>query len=303
MYIEVLGSVNMDIVTEVAALPRPGETVTATSLAQFPGGKGANQAVAAARLGAKTRFIGAVGDDEYGTRLRKYLIDNNVDIDALVAKTTKPTGQAFINVAKSGENAIVVVPGANHALRTDELPESNSSEPRVSLTQFEIPLAVIDAHWSRRRSNSEIRIVNAAPAVPEGRGLFDRAHFIIVNEVELASYARESLKSSNSKEMVHQARTLIKRDDQRVIVTIGAKGAIAVSTTDSFHVESRRAKVVDTTGAGDCFCGAFAAALGRGDSVRDALTLANAAAAIAVGRAGAGPSMPTLSELRAAVAG
>ncbi len=298
MLVEVLGSINMDIVTAVEALPRPGETVTATDLAQFPGGKGANQAIAAARLGAKTRFIGAVGADEYGARLRQYLADNAVDIGALVTKKTHPTGQAYISVAASGENAIVVVPGANHALRADELPESIANQPRVSLTQYETPLAVIDAHWSGTPSDTEIRIVNAAPAVPDGRALFDRAHFIIVNEVEIACYASEASQPSNFVEMIDQARTLLTRHDQYVIVTIGAKGAIVVSATDWYRVESKRAKVVDTTGAGDCFCGALAAALSQGKKLREAITFANAAAAISVGRRGAGPSIPTLSDMR-----
>lgn len=297
MAVEILGSVNMDIVASMPSLPLPGETVTATDVARFPGGKGANQAVAAARLGADTRLIAAIGNDEFGSELRQYLIENEVNVDAVSTIPNRPTGQAYINVADNGENAIVVVPGANHALTCGDLPAHGTNGRTISLSQFEMPLDVIEAYWASRQSENYSTLLNAAPAIPEGSALFPLADFIIVNELELARYSGEHLPAATTVECGEQARKLMTRSDQHVIVTLGAMGAIAVSATDSLNVVGQPAETVDTTGAGDCFCGALAAAFDQGQDLRSALTFANAAAAISVGRRGAGPSMPTLDEL------
>ena len=297
MFVEVLGSVNMDIVTSTTSLPRPGETVTASDVSRFPGGKGANQAVAAARLGARTTFIGAIGDDAFGLELRGYLSDNDVDVTLLLTKENQATGQAHICVAENGENFIVVVPGANHAFTPGDLPRHESSRKKICLTQFEMPLDAIEAHWSTRPLRQVTTILNAAPAIQDGAPLFPLADFIVVNEVELAYFAGEELAAPIFEAIVDQARNLMTRDDQHVIVTIGAKGAIAVSATNWYRVASQRSPVVDTTGAGDCFCGALATGLSHGRNVRDAITFANAAAGISVGRPGAGPSMPTREDM------
>ena len=296
MSIHVLGSINMDVVTTVEHLPRPGETVTGKDLAHYPGGKGANQAVAAARLGADVSLYGAVGADDYGATMRDYLRSAGVCTVGVVEKTPAATGQAYISVSDDGENAIVVVPGANHAFAPQDLP-ATSARRGILLTQFEMPLDTIRRFFERVENDNSVRVINAAPAVTGGESLFPLAEIIILNEVELDYYCGRVNAGKSVEELARHARALLNRNGQRVIVTLGAKGALSVSLDGSCRVESQPAPVVDTTGAGDCFCGALAAALDRGDELRDAITYANVAAAIAVGRKGAASSMPTTADM------
>ncbi len=301
MSVIVLGSINMDVVMRVAELPRPGETVNALDQHLYPGGKGANQAIASARAGAPTAILGAVGEDEYGSDLRRNLEENGVSTQHLLTLSGAPTGQAAITVSKAGENMIVVLPGANYRYeqpRAGGVEDLGLAKSTVRLTQFEMPLAEIEKFFRPSGEDTGVRILNPAPALPKGRYLFDLSDIIIVNETELAVYTDVPVEQTQAQDnAVALARSLMTRPEQWVIVTLGAQGAIVIGAEEEIAVQGSSAEVVDTTGAGDCFCGALAAQLSECTPIQDAVTFANIAAGIAVTRHGAGPSMPTREEV------
>ena len=298
----VLGSINLDIVASVERLPLPGETVVAQNLAQFPGGKGANQAVAAARMGARTLMIGAVGADEPGSRMRDTLQDGGVDISMIGIDPDHPTGQAFINVSEDGENAIVIVPGANAALPPSAVRAEELGGCGVFLAQLECPVEAIKSLFSSDIARRGITILNAAPALPQGAALFSLTDILILNESELGAYANLADPPKDMEAVVKTARQLIKQDGQTVIVTLGARGAAVINRARSDLIPGRQANVVDTTGAGDCFCGTLAAGLAHGLGLNEAARFATTAASISVERAGAATSIPTRTEVETALA-
>ncbi len=281
MSVCVLGSINLDIVCQVSELPAPGETIAALGLARFAGGKGANQAAASARWGAATRLVGAVGRDEAGDELLEGLAEAGIDIAAIARLADPPTGQAYIFVSAAGENMIVVVGGANRAVAAADIAALDLAGHKVFLAQLETPIAAIAALFSTAEARAGVRILNAAPAAPEGASLFRLTDILVVNETELARYA------GLDRDITGAARRLISRPDQSVIVTLGAAGALAVSAEALIEVLGRPAKVVDTTGAGDCFCGVLAAVLADGADLAAAMALANAAASLSTERPGA----------------
>jgi ribokinase len=285
MSVCVLGSINLDIVCRVAELPAPGETVAALSMNQYAGGKGANQAVASARWGATTMLIGAVGRDDAADLLLGHLEGAGVDTSA-IARVDAPTGRGLINVSDAGENMIVVVGGANLAVTAAQVGAVDLAPSRVFIAQLETPFYAIEALFNSAAANAGTRILNAAPAVAAATRLFPLADVLVVNEVELARYA--GLETSD---IDRSARRLISRDDQRVVVTLGAAGARLVGRDTALSVPGRPAIAVDTTGAGDCFCGVMAAALSEGALLEAAVSVANAAAAVSTEHAGA--SAPT----------
>ncbi|HXQ17429.1 MAG TPA: ribokinase [Caulobacteraceae bacterium] len=296
MSVCVLGSLNLDLVCRVAELPRPGETVMGGGVAWLPGGKGANQAVAAARCAAGTRLIGAVGWDEAGDKLLATMAEAGVDTAAVVRLEGHPTGQAFIWVSDAGENSIVVAGGANLAVSAAMLEAPLPADCRVLLAQLETPVAAIEALFAGAPAG-RLRLLNAAPAVLEGRRLFPLVDILIVNETELAAFATVPVVADDVDAVAAVARGLISRPDQTVVVTLGKAGAVAVGADRRIIVSGRTAKVVDTTGAGDCFCGVLAARLDEGADLAEALQWANAAAALSTERPGAAPSMPTRAEI------
>jgi len=297
MSVCVIGSLNLDIVCRVAELPAPGETVAGLGVERLPGGKGGNQAVAAARAGAHTVMVAAVGQDEAGEIMLASLKDAGVDAARVVALPNHPTGQAFIWVSAAGENSIVVAGGANAFLTPDRA--SDLAGHAVILGQLETPVATLEAAFAR--AGGARRILNAAPALEAGRALLPLTDILIVNETELARYARSAAVPESEADIAAAARTLIGRDDQTVIVTLGKAGALAVSRSDVHRVAGRPARVVDTTGAGDCFCGVLAARLSEGAPLAEAMAWANAAAGLSTQKPGAAPSMPTRGEIEAAL--
>ena len=299
MSVCVLGSVNLDVVFRVAALPRPGETVSSLGVQEFPGGKGGNQAVAAARMGAPTSLIAALGQDEAATGLKRFLSEAGVDLSAAVEMAAHPTGQAFICVDDRGENAIVVDAGANGALSADHLKPEMLASHGVFLAQLETPLATLAAFFGSDAAKAGLKLLNAAPAISGAEALFPLIDILIVNETELASYAKLEREPVDLAGISGAARRLLSRAGQCVVVTLGAAGVALVTPEDAVSVPGRAVEVVDTTGAGDCFCGVLAALLSEAAALPDALANANAAAALAVGHAGAATSMPTRLELDA----
>ncbi len=299
MSVCVLGSINLDVVFRVAALPRPGETVSNLSVQEFPGGKGGNQAVASARIGVPTALIAALGRDEAATGLKRFLSDAGVDLSAVVEMEAYATGRAFICVDERGENAIVVHPGANGALTAAHLDKTALAPHCVFLGQFETPLDTLARYYVGDAAKAGLKLLNAAPAIAGAEALFPLIDILIVNETELGTYAKLDREPVDLDEVSRAARSLLSRPGQSIVVTRGAAGVAMIAETEAVSIPGRSVEVVDTTGAGDCFCGVLAALLSEGAALPDALAQANAAAAIAVGRAGAATSMPTRAELEA----
>jgi ribokinase len=291
----VLGSLNMDVVVHVEALPLPGETVAAEGPDYYPGGKGANQAVAAARMGAVVAMLGAVGDDAFGAQLLDVLDGEEIDRTGVLQLAGKPSGTAYIAIDAAGENQILVAGGANRAVDA-AIAAAAVSGPAIRLAQLETPLAALDAFFAGGAAGT-LRILNAAPHVAEARRLFGRCDIVIVNETELAAYAGAPVDPDSGEAITAAARALLEAEAQWIVVTRGKRGALAISQGQVIDVPARAAKVVDTTGAGDCFCGVLAAALGAGREMAEALGEASVAAALAVERAGAIPSMPRRGDL------
>ncbi len=297
MSVCVLGSINLDIVCRVARLPAPGETIAAEGVERLPGGKGANQAVACARWGAATALIGAVGRDEAAEPLLAHLRAAGVDVAGVARIAGQPTGQAHIFVSAAGENMIVVIGGANRAVGAEHVRARNLGRHRVFLSQFETPLSAIEALFAS--ADAALKVLNAAPAVAQGEALFPLADILVVNQTELARYASAGDPPASMPDVERAARALISRSNQTVVVTLGAGGAAAVNSTSAILVEGRAARVVDTTGAGDCFCGVLAASLSEGASLEDALGGANAAAALSTERPGAAVSATLRADVTA----
>lgn len=294
-----MGSLNLDIVCRVAELPKPGETVTGGDVERIPGGKGGNQAAASALAGAPTLLIGAVGRDEAGAVMLAAMRDAGVATDQVVELAGHATGMAFIWVSASGENSIVVAGGANTALQPAHLNAAAIGGCTVFLAQLETPVAAIEALFASPAARAGTRVLNAAPATADGRRLFPLTDILVVNETELARYAGTETVPEHLDDIAAAARGLIMRPGQTVIVTLGKAGAVAVGDETLVVVEGRPAAVVDTTGAGDCFCGVLAARLAAGEPLEAAMLWANAAAARSTERLGATPSMPTLADIEA----
>jgi ribokinase len=301
MSVCVIGSLNLDIICRVAELPRPGETVSGHDVRQLAGGKGANQAAASARCGAATTLIGAVGQDDAGRAMLEALHGAGVDTRNVQTFADEASGQAFVTVSDSGENSIVVALGANLALTPEHALVAETIGAAVYLAQLECPVATLEAAFSLPAATRGIRILNAAPAELEGRRLFPLTDILIVNETELARYAGLPAVPQTKDQIAAAARALMTREGQTVIVTLGKDGAMAVTAKDRFSVQGRPAKVVDTTGAGDCFCGVLAARLSEGAPLPTAMAWANAAAALSTQRPGAVPAMPSRGEIEAAL--
>jgi ribokinase len=295
----IAGSVNMDIVATAARHPKIGETVAGKEVLFFPGGKGANQAVAAAKLGAPTALIGKVGDDGFGRELRHFLGTQNVGLQFLRDTPDAGTGTAVITVADA-DNTIVVIPGANALVSERDVADAPLTEGDTAVSQFEIPLPTVGAFFSRARSAGATTILNPAPAVAFGRGLFDLVDILILNETELGMIAGVQIGEDDSDARIAEvARSLQTRDGQSVVVTLGGRGAVAWTPARALVIPGRSVEPVDTTGAGDCFVGAVAAQTALGVPIAQALEYANVAASICVQRMGAGPSMPTMAEVAA----
>jgi ribokinase len=275
----VVGSANLDLVASATRLPAPGETVLGTHFAEHAGGKGLNQAVAATRAGARTTLVGAVGDDDAGRFLLTQLDAAGVDTRS-VARSTRPTGRAMIFVDERGENSIVVVPGANDDVAVDSLPAAH-----VLLAQLEVPIATVGAALRLAREAGMATVLNPAPAASLGGDVLALVDVLVPNEHELAGLGA--------------ADALVAAGVGAVVTTLGAAGVRVVTHDQEWHVAPFAVQPVDTTGAGDAFCGALAARLAAGDALDAAVRVGAAAGALATTRYGAVPSMPSAAEIEA----
>ncbi len=279
MRITVVGSINLDFVATAPRLPRAGETVTGARLARHPGGKGANQALAAQRLGAPVTMVGRVGRDGMAEEALALLLAGDVDVAGVVTDATAPTGVALIAVDPEGENQIVVAAGANHSVMPEQLP-ARIETPLI--LQLELPVETVEAAVGRA---TEFVCVNLAPAAPVSDQLLRRADLLIVNETEAAFYG-----------------DLLHHGGGRVVVTEGAKGAVMYQRGQELaRATPPKVKAVDATGAGDAFVGAICVALLEGMPAQEALRFACAAGALAATRPGAQPSLPTRAEVESLI--
>jgi ribokinase len=293
----VAGSINMDVVATADRHPRIGETVAGREVLYFPGGKGANQAVAAAKLGAATTLIGRIGKDAFGRDLRAFLAAQGIDLAFVQDTPETHSGTAVITLANA-DNTIVVIPGANALVTSDDVAAAPLAKGDVAVSQFEIPQPAIGAFFKRARDVSATTILNPAPAIELDRGLLDLADILILNETELGFLTQTDLHGADDHaRLVDAARTLRAATDKVVCVTLGKRGVVALVDGEPLIIAGRKVKALDTTGAGDCFVGAVAAQLAAGKPVRDAFEYANVAASICVQRMGAAPSMPTAAEI------
>jgi len=286
----VLGSANMDLVVRAAAFPAPGETVTGASFVTVPGGKGLNQAVAAARAGAPTRFVGAVGADGFGGEIRALLEREGIDVAALAEGEV--TGTAHIVVADDGENAIVVVPGANHQVRAEQLSDAVLGEVSWLVTQLEVRLDVVQAALVRAASAGVRTVLTPAPVQALDAATLGAVDLLVPNQIEACRLAGAADPLRAAERLSETCRD--------VVVTLGARGAVwARGGRIAAQLPGRRVEAVDTTAAGDTFVGALVALLAEGADMPVALDRAGVAASIAVTRPGASSSMPTRAEIDA----
>ena len=293
----VAGSINMDVVATANRHPRIGETVAGTAVLYFPGGKGANQAVAAAKLGAPTTLIGRLGKDAFGDQLKAFLAAEGIDLSFVQQTSQAHTGTAIITVANA-DNTIVVIPGANALVSTADVGAPVLAKGDIAVSQFEIPLPAISAFFKRARVAGATTILNPAPAIEFGRELLDLVDILILNETELGVLTRTELHDSDDlARFIEAARSWQAGKDKTICVTLGKRGVLALVNGQPLLIDGRAVKAVDTTGAGDCFVGAVAAQLAGGKPIHDALHYANMAASICVQRMGAAPSMPTVAEV------
>jgi ribokinase len=275
----VVGSANLDLVATTPRIPGPGETVLGDSYAEHAGGKGLNQAVAAARSGAEVAFVGCLGDDDAGRRMRAVLAGDGIS-DAAVGVSSTPTGRALIVVDGNGENSIVVVPGANLDVSLpDSLPDAG-----VVLCQLEVPLEQVAQALAAGRRGGATTILNPAPAAPLPAELLATCDIVVPNEHEV--------------ELLGGVASLLAAGCRAVVVTRGGSGVDVHTTEGVAHCPPFEVEVVDTTGAGDAFCGSLAARLAAGDELNDAVRWAAAAGALATTVVGAVPAQPTADRIR-----
>ncbi|WP_019582834.1 MULTISPECIES: ribokinase [Pseudomonas] len=295
----VIGSLNMDLVTRAPRLPRGGETLIGQSFATVSGGKGANQAVAAARLGAQVSMVGCVGSDAYGEALRGALLAERIDCQA-VSTVEDSSGVALIVVDDNSQNAIVIVAGANGALTPEVIDRFDNvlQTADVIICQLEVPDATVGHALKRGRELGKTVILNPAPASrPLPADWYAAIDYLIPNESEASALSGLPVDSLSTAEAA--ATRLIAMGAGKVIITLGAQGSLFANGTRFEHFPAPKVKAVDTTAAGDTFVGGFAAALAAGKSEAEAIRFGQVAAALSVTRAGAQPSIPTLSDVQA----
>lgn len=300
--IAVVGSLNIDMVARVAHMPVAGETIMGSGLSMVSGGKGANQAYAAGRLGGDVTMLGAIGDDEPGAAISRSLRQAKVNIEALRVSSELPTGTAWICINDQGNNTIVVLSGANKCCDVDYI-ETNRKQIEncdYLLVQFEIPLEAAVRAVEIAYGAGKIVILNPAPArVDFPVGVLEMVDLITPNETELFLLTGKRVKEPTMEEIEVQAGEILKLGVKQVLVTLGDKGSMLACGRKRQFFAARKVKAVDTTAAGDCFNGALAVALAEGKSIEEAVYFASVASSIAVQRLGAQNSIPERAEVDA----
>lgn len=286
MNVVVIGSMNMDYVVNVNKLPKKEETISATSFTTSIGGKGANQAFAAKKLGAEVFMIGAVGNDEAGRRITERMKEENIDTTR-IETVNVPTGNAMITVEESGSNTIVVYPGANDYVSKNLIGKNEDviKEADFIILQLEIPIESVEYAVKLAKKYNKKVILNPAPAKKIPESLYEFIDILTPNETELESLSKE-------KDIKNGAKLLLHRGVKEVVVTIGDKGCYYLSKEDEFIIDSIEVNAIDTTAAGDSFNGALAVGLCEGKSMKETLKFANIVGALTTTKHGAESSLP-----------
>ncbi|RZI97327.1 MAG: ribokinase [Variovorax sp.] len=289
--IVVLGSLNMDLVLRVPHAPAAGESMIGHSIANIPGGKGANQAVSCARQGGQVQMIGCIGNDAHGAALRDALERDGIDTAMLGTVAGEPTGTALILVEDSGQNRIVMIPGANAKIEIAEATLAQQLEGAAFLvTQFETPMEMVARAIGAAHGAGCKVLLNPSPVQPIAAHLWPQIDTLVVNEIEARALC--GLPADSPQEAAAAGQTLRAKGIARVVVTLGARGAVAVDANGARHHPAPKVQAVDTTAAGDTFLGALAVALGEGQSFDQAVRLGMRAAALCIQQHGAQPSIP-----------
>ncbi|MCL4641911.1 MULTISPECIES: ribokinase [Olivibacter] len=293
----VAGSMNMDMVVKTSHIPRPGETVLGGSFFMNPGGKGANQAIAVARLGGDVAFIGKMGDDIFGKQSAQLFEEEGVNTQGIVSDAALPSGIALITVDQKGENSIVVAPGANANLKATDVEKALTYYPDAALLliQLEIPMDTV-AYTAKRAKEKGMKIIlNPAPANELPKEVFELMDIITPNESEAEMLS--GIRIADLDSAGQAARKIQAKGPKQVIITMGKQGAAVLEDDAFFHVPAPSVETIDTTAAGDVFNGALAVAIAEGKPLREATNFACRAAAIAVTRLGAQSSIPYRNEV------
>lgn len=295
----VVGSSNFDVVVNAERPPREGENILATNLKFFPGGKGANQAVAVERLGAQVTFIGSVGRDIIGDFLIGHLEGSGIDTRWVRREPERSSGCAFISIYPSGNNSIVVDPGANRTLTPTDVDRSHEAFAAADavLTVLEIPIETVEAVLRAGRKAGKLTVLDAGPPRQCSAEILKLADIVSPNETELEALSRETVSGRDSVEKA--ARKLLGLGAKTVVVKMGSDGSMLVTAGGATHFPASKIKAVDPTAAGDAFTAALTVKLAMGENVEDAIRYANLAGALAVTRLGALPSLPTRGEVEA----
>ena len=297
MNVVVVGSSNTDMIIKVEHLPKPGETILGGEFTKAAGGKGANQAVAAARAGGNVNFIAKVGDDIFGETAVKGFVEDNINVESVLVDSEAPSGIAQIFVADDGENCIAVASGANANLSVEDIIKSAEkiSQSKILLTQLETPLDTVEAAVKIAAKNNLTVILNPAPAAPLSDELLANVSVITPNETEAdmltGIFVTDELSASDASDILRA------KGVNSIIITMGFKGAYVNHEGDKYFVPGYKVDAVDTTAAGDVFNGALSVALSQEKDFKEAVKFANAAAALSVTKLGAQPSVPNLDEI------
>lgn len=293
----VLGNSNIDLIFKIPRFHRPGETILAEGFTTTFGGKGANQAITAKRLGADVLFLTKVGNDHYGTVYRQNLIKNGLDQRWILRDKNLPSGMAVIELTPKGENRIIASLGANGSLTESDLKKLNPfwKDIKVFVTQLEIPLSTVKTGLKLAKENGAITLLNPSPPVALRSSIFSLTDFLVPNEVE--AQILTGIMWRKDKDLRSIAQRLIEMGPKNVIITLGPKGLFFKNQGEEIWIKAYKVKVIDTTGAGDAFLGAFACALSEERPIREALRFANGAGALATTKLGAQPSLPFRKDL------
>ncbi len=292
----VIGSINMDLVVNVDEMPKKGQTLIGSDFKEVPGGKGANQAVAASRLGANVCMVGKVGSDGFGQNLLNQLKNNNVDTKYIQIEEGA-SGVALITVDKNAENAIVVSPGANFKLAQKDIDNCIDAikESNVVVIQLETPIDTIKYALEKSKELDKFTILNPAPAVKLGDDIIKNVDLLTPNETELEILSGVSI--NNEDDILKAAQVMLEKGVKKLIVTLGSKGSLYIDKENKIFKKSYKVDAIDTTAAGDSYTGAIAVSLSQGKNVEDAIDFASRVGALCVTKEGAQTSLPTIEEV------
>ena len=295
--IVVIGSSNVDLLMKMDHLPEKGETVTDADFFQVYGGKGANQAVAAARAGGNVAFVNCVGEDAYTPQMVQNYKNDGIDTSMVFHEKGIASGHALIMIGDAGNNYLSVAPGANYKLTPEKIDEAMPliEEAAIIVMQYEIPEKTIQYIIDLANQKHIPVLWNFAPARSFDLSYIPKVNILVLNEVEAGYLAQMSVENQSDAEVA--AKILLERGVEKVIITLGSKGAFVMTNAEKVQVPAYKVDAVDTTAAGDTFCGSYAVALVEGKSLKECLQFASAAAAISVTRMGAQPSAPTRNEI------